>query len=138
MDCIFCKIIKGEIPAVKVYEDNDVLAFLDIHPVSRGHCLVVPKQHAQDVFDMPDNVLEKVAVAGKKIAKSIKENLKADGINFLQSNGALAGQVIFHYHLHIIGRFADDGLKTRGFFGEREQHPTSQELEAIADAIRIS
>lgn len=109
-ECIFCKIIKGEIPCEKIYEDDDTLAFIDIAPVKKGHTLVIPKQHHKDIFDTPDELLEKVIVTGKKVALAVKEAVGADGISFGQSNGKAAGQVIFHLHFHIMPRFNDDGL----------------------------
>lgn len=109
-DCIFCKIIKGEIPCTKVYEDDDLLAFLDIAPVNRGHTLIIPKEHHQDLLDMPEELVKKVAVLAKKIGKAAKETTNADGFNIGQNNGAAAGQAVFHFHLHVIPRFNDDGL----------------------------
>lgn len=113
--CIFCKIIKGEIPATKIYEDDSVFAFLDIQPLTKGHALVIPKQHAENVFDIDNTVLQNIIVAGKKIASDMQKDLGAVGINFLQSNGKKAGQVVFHYHMHIIPRYENDNLKMNAF-----------------------
>ena len=110
MDCIFCKIIKGEIPCYKVYEDEDTLAFLDIQPVNPGHTLVVPKQHFQNLEAIPEDLLAKVMVTVKKVAKTIKDNI-APGYNIQENNDPIAGQVIPHIHWHIIPRQEGDGLR---------------------------
>lgn len=110
-DCIFCKIIKGEIPCEKVYENDKIFAFLDIKPISKGHTLVVPKDHYLDIFDTPEDVLSDLLVKAKKVAKAVMNATKADGINIGMNNKPAAGQVIFHTHLHIIPRFSNDGLK---------------------------
>ncbi len=109
-DCIFCKIINGEIPSYKIYEDDDVYAFLDINPVSCGHTLVVPKEHYCDIFEIPDNLLSKVNIVVKKLSSTIKEKLKCDGINVLQNNGSCAGQTVFHYHVHIQPVYVDSKI----------------------------
>lgn len=109
-DCIFCKIINGEIPSYKIYEDDDVYAFLDINPVSCGHTLVVPKEHYCDIFEIPDDLLSKVNIVVKKLSSRIKEKLKCDGINVLQNNGSCAGQTVFHYHVHIQPVYVDSKI----------------------------
>lgn len=110
-DCLFCKIIKGEIPAVKVYEDDTVLAFLDIHPVNPGHVLIVPKIHSEGLLDADDAVLGQMVVVTKKVATAILQSLGYEAFNLEQNNGPIAGQVIPHLHWHIVPRRADDGLK---------------------------
>ena len=107
-DCIFCKIVKGEIPSFKVYEDEKVFAFEDINPISPGHTLVVPKRHAQDLWEIPDDDLSDVHLASKKIIQAIKEALQPSGVACLQLNGPGANQVVLHYHLHLIPRIAGD------------------------------
>lgn len=107
-DCIFCKIVRGEIPSKKIYEDRDVIAFLDINPANPGHCLVVPKKHSETVFDTDDEVLGKAITVTKKLAADVKEKLGADGVNIVQNNGRHAGQLVSHIHFHIIPRFPDD------------------------------
>lgn len=109
-DCIFCKIIKGEIPCANVYEDKEVIAFLDISPVNPGHTLVVPKKHYETLIDLPDELACKVMKAVKKVVSAVKEAMNADGINILQSNLKPAGQDVFHVHFHIIPRIVGDGL----------------------------
>jgi histidine triad (HIT) family protein len=110
-DCLFCKIIKGEIPASKVYEDENVLAFLDIHPVNSGHTLIVPKKHSEGLLDADDEVLSQMVVVTKKVAAAILRSLGYEAFNLEQNNGPIAGQVIPHLHWHIVPRRADDGLK---------------------------
>jgi histidine triad (HIT) family protein len=108
MDCIFCKIIAGEIPSHKVYEDDAALAFLDINPAQRGHTLVIPKQHAADLLAMPVDALQAVARATQHVAQQLQHVVQPDGVNVVQSNGAAAGQTVFHYHVHLIPRFTND------------------------------
>jgi histidine triad (HIT) family protein len=110
-ECIFCKIIKGEIPCSKIYEDSNVLAFLDIGPVNQGHTLVIPKEHCKDLFDIPDSILKEVIVAIKKIGVAVQSGVGCDGISLSISNGESAGQVVPHAHFHIIPRLKTDGLK---------------------------
>ncbi|HDD45997.1 MAG TPA: HIT family protein [Candidatus Aenigmarchaeota archaeon] len=108
-ECLFCKIVAGQIPAEKVYEDSDVIAFLDINPRNPGHTLVIPKKHFSDLLEMDDEYAMKLFVAVKRIAKAIKDGIKADGISISQSNGRAAGQVVNHMHVHVIPRFFNEG-----------------------------
>jgi histidine triad (HIT) family protein len=103
--CIFCKIAHKEAEASIVYEEADVLAFMDIRPVNEGHTLIIPKQHYKDIFDTPEEVLAATHKLTKKIALAVKKATKADGISIVQQNGAAAGQEIFHLHVHVIPRF---------------------------------
>jgi histidine triad (HIT) family protein len=108
--CIFCKIINKDIPADIVFEDDLVVAFLDIKPVSRGHVLVVPKKHTADVLSATDDVLIDLMPKVKKIAQALVKTVGADGINISANNGAASGQIIFHLHFHLIPRFNNDHL----------------------------
>ena len=110
-DCLFCKIIAGEIPSYKIYEDENTFAFLDINPTNIGHTLVVPKKHSKNIFDIEKNDLNNVYQTSKKIATAIKKSLGADGINIISNNELAAGQLVFHTHIHIIPRFDNDGFK---------------------------
>ena len=110
-DCIFCKIVRGEIPSNKIYEDNLVLAFLDIRPISMGHTLVIPKSHCNDIFDMQEKDASAVMLAVKKVANAVLHGLNAEGVNVLNSNRKTAGQEVFHYHAHVIPRYANDKIK---------------------------
>ena len=109
-DCIFCKITAGEIPSEKVYEDDRVLAFMDIKPVSRGHVLVIPRAHSQDLLSADDETLIDLLPKVKKIAGALIKAVHADAINISSNNGAASGQIIFHLHFHLIPRYQQDGL----------------------------
>jgi histidine triad (HIT) family protein len=111
-DCVFCKIINGEIPANKIYEDEKVLAFLDINPISKGHTLIIPKAHFENIFDIEENNLKEIISTGKKVSMLLKEKLNADGVNLLHASGKDAQQSVFHFHLHIVPRYKEDGLDT--------------------------
>jgi len=108
-DCLFCKIVAGEIPAFKVYEDSDTLAFLDINPATPGHTLVIPRRHSRDIFEVDDASLRAVGATTKRIADKIRSALGAD-VTVLQNNGRAAGQAINHLHVHVIPRRAGDRL----------------------------
>lgn len=111
MDCVFCKIIKGDIPCQKIYEDDKVLAFLDITPVGKGHTLVVPKKHSLDLTEAHDEDLAAAISACRKITKACITGLKAEGVNMHVNTKPVAGQAVMHTHFHIIPRWKDDGLK---------------------------
>jgi histidine triad (HIT) family protein len=110
-NCLFCKIISGEIPAFRVYEDDAVIAFLDIKPVNPGHTLIVPKAHSEGFHDASEETLKQVAIVTQKVAKALVATLGVPAFNIMQNNGAVAGQVIPHLHLHVIPRHSDDGVK---------------------------
>ena len=111
MECIFCKIIKGEIPCQKVYEDSAFIAFLDIAPINHGHILVLPKKHFINFFETPENVLADLIKISKKIAKAMCETLNTDSFNLGVNTNKTAGQLVPHLHFHLIPRFSGDGLK---------------------------
>jgi histidine triad (HIT) family protein len=110
-DCLFCKIVAGEIPATIVDSDERTVAFMDINPANRGHALVVPREHARDLLEIPAADLEACAVAAKRLATRQKERLGADGVNLLNSCGEAAWQTVFHFHVHVIPRYDDDPLR---------------------------
>jgi histidine triad (HIT) family protein len=110
-DCIFCKIVAGELPATIVDEDEDTIAFMDINPATRGHVLVVPRRHAPDLLSIEPNELAAASRAAQRLAARAKERLKADGINVINSCGAAAWQTVFHFHLHVIPRYQGDPLR---------------------------
>ena len=107
-DCIFCKIIKGEIPSHKIYEDEEVLAFLDINPVNLGHSLVIPKEHHKDLLSTPTELASKLIAVVQKITPAILNAVEAESFNLGVNNGEQAGQIVFHTHLHIMPRFSSD------------------------------
>ena len=111
MDCIFCKIVRGELPCQKLYEDATTLAFMDINPGTPGHALVIPKAHAVDVHDVPPDTLADMARTAQKVARAAKEALGCGGVNLVQSSGAVAFQSVFHIHVHVIPRYPDDGVR---------------------------
>ncbi len=110
MDCLFCKIVNGDIPCTKVYENDKVLSFMDINPMSNGHLLVIPKNHGITIDELPESDFLAVMAATKKIAEAVKKALNPDGMNILQLNGKAANQVVPHLHVHIVPRWSDDGL----------------------------
>jgi histidine triad (HIT) family protein len=110
-NCIFCKILAGEIPATIVAEDESTVTFMDINPATRGHVLVIPREHTEDLLSVDPDDLRAVAVASQRQAALAKERLGADGINLVNSCGALAWQTVFHFHMHVIPRYADDPLQ---------------------------
>ena len=107
-NCIFCKILAGEIPSTVVYEDDDFRAILDVNPAARGHVIILPKNHAANIFELPDEDASKIFVVAKKIATAIKKTYPCDGVNILQNNGEASGQTVFHLHVHVIPRFEGD------------------------------
>ncbi len=107
-DCIFCKIAGGEIPAATLYEDQDFRVILDLGPASRGHALILPKEHYANLYEMPEELLGKAASLAKRMGEAMKKALKCDGLNLVQNNGAAAGQTVFHFHIHLIPRYDDD------------------------------
>jgi|SRR5690625_833953 len=133
-DCIFCKIIAGEIPSAKVYEDDDVYAFLDISQVTTGHTLVIPKTHTSDIFETPEDVAAKVFARVPKIANAIKEVYNPKGVNLLNNNGIFAGQSVYHLHIHIIPRYDDnDGFNAQ--WKTRDDQFYLEELQDMAKEI---
>jgi histidine triad (HIT) family protein len=110
-DCLFCKIVAGEIPATRVREDERTIAFMDINPATRGHLLVVPREHSTDLLDIGEDDLAACASAAKELAASVKRKLDADGVNLLNSCGREAWQTVFHFHIHVIPRYAGDPLR---------------------------
>jgi histidine triad (HIT) family protein len=108
-DCVFCKIRDGQIPSMKVFEDDRTLAFMDINPLGPGHCLVIPKAHAASLYEADLEDLHAVIATAQQVARAIREALAPDGLNMLQANGAAAFQSVLHFHLHLIPRWANDG-----------------------------
>jgi len=132
-ECIFCKIVKREIPASIVYEDDVSLAFLDIKPVNPGHTLLIPKEHYKNLYEMPDELLSKTGPNTKKIAIAVKRATEADGINIGMNNDPAAGQLVFHQHTHIIPRFSNDGHKHwKGrLYKEGEEQVIAEKIKSV-------
>ncbi|MDD5086257.1 MAG: HIT family protein [Candidatus Nanoarchaeia archaeon] len=129
-ECIFCKIIKSEIPCNKIYEDEKFFAFLDIAPVNKGHTLVIPKKHYKNLLDMPEEEIKGYMEAVKKVSDAVMKGVDADGISISISNEKAAGQVVMHAHIHVIPRFDDDGLKLwpQGKYEEGESEKTREKI----------
>ncbi|MBW1739977.1 MAG: HIT family protein [Deltaproteobacteria bacterium] len=133
MDCIFCKIVSGEIPSVKLYEDDRVLAFMDINPLNDGHLLIIPKAHAATIHEITEADFLAVMSATRKLAAAVKKALNPEGINLLQLNGKAANQVVPHLHVHIVPRWSGDGVTV----SQWELVPGDMEkIKGIADQIR--
>ncbi|MEI6288077.1 MAG: HIT family protein [bacterium] len=132
-DCIFCKIIAGELPSAKVYEDEDVIVFLDIAPVNPGHTLVVPKKHYADFLELPDDLVIKLILTIKKMAPAVMKGLNVTGFNLGLNNGGVAGQIVDHCHFHIMPRLANDGRQL--WYGQKYE---MGEMEETAQKIRKS
>ena len=130
-DCVFCAIAAGELPCFKVYEDDVVLAYLDINPFSKGHTLVIPKAHTAGLLDTGDDVLAAVLSRVRKVAAHLKEALPCDGFNILQNNGEAAGQTVKHLHFHIVPRLAGEPLAFESRKGDMDA------LGALAARIRL-
>ena len=130
-NCIFCKIVKGEIPSAKIYEDAVTLAFLDIAPVNIGHSLVISKDHFPNIYETPENIMADMMRTAKKISVAIKNNLKADGVNVTMNNDSPAGQIVMHSHIHIIPRSKEDGFgmwQGRRPYKEGEQEEVAKKI----------
>jgi histidine triad (HIT) family protein len=130
-NCIFCKIANGEIPSKAIYEDEDFKVILDLGPATKGHALILPKEHAADLFELPEETAAKAMLLAKKLGKQMKDQLHADGLNLVQNNGEAAGQTVHHFHLHLIPRYENDGQHILWKPGEVSQ----EELEEIKNTI---
>lgn len=132
--CLFCKIVAGDVPSSQVYEDEDLLAFLDINPVQKGHTLLIPKVHSASALDADDRTLALIAPAAKKIALAVIKSVSADGCTISANNGSAAGQEVFHLHWHIIPRFSNAPLSR----WPRGVYESSDERQSIAEKIKQS
>ena len=130
-DCIFCKIANGEIPSKTIYEDDEFRVILDLGPATKGHALILPKNHFADIYELPDETAAKVFILTKKLVKQITDKLHCDGFNVVQNNGEMAGQTVFHFHMHLIPRYRDDAQR----LGWNPKGTTQDELEAIKNTI---
>ncbi len=130
-DCIFCKLANGDIPTNTIYEDSDFRVFLDSSPATKGHCLIVPKEHFDNLEELSDDVASKVFPLARKMMKLLKEKLGWDGFNVVQNNGELAGQTVFHFHTHLIPRYEGDGAS----IAMSHTSPGEGELEKVLEQI---
>ena len=134
-DCIFCKIIRGEIPCFKVLEDADVLALMDVNPIAPGHVLVIPKHHAKDILETPLDCVGKAFAGAGRAARAVQKTLAPDGINILQANGPGAKQSVFHLHVHVIPRGMDDGLSMNRELAPGDMDQIGRLAEQIASNV---
>ena len=132
-DCIFCKIAAGEIPSRKLYEDEDFVVILDLNPTSKGHALIIPKEHYANLYEIDEEVAAKAMKLAKKMALKMTDVLGCDGFNLLQNNGESAGQTIFHFHMHLIPRYSED---SRSMLTFAETSISDEEMDALCDKIK--
>lgn len=130
-NCIFCKIAAGEIPSATIYEDDDFRAILDLGPASKGHALLLPKEHCANLYEIPDELAAKVLPTAKKIVARMTEVLGCDGYNLVQNNGEAAGQTVFHFHLHMIPRWKEDGVGLTWEMGSLKEEDKAEILEKL-------
>ena len=130
-DCIFCKIANGQIPSKTLYEDEDFRVILDLGPAAEGHALILPKEHAANLFELSEEQASKALLVAQKIAVRMKNTLGCDGLNLVQNNGEAAGQTVSHFHIHVIPRYENDGQNINWVPGS----PSQEELEAVCQKI---
>ena len=130
-NCIFCKIANGEIPSRTLYEDQNFRVILDLAPATRGHALILPKEHADNLYELPEEIAAGVLITAKKVAEMMKEKLQCDGLNLIQNNGEAAGQTVNHFHMHVIPRYEGDGQNLTMAGG----NPSAEELDEVKRCI---
>ncbi len=130
-DCIFCKLANGEIPTRTIYEDKDFRVILDNAPATKGHALILPKEHYANLYELPEDVAAQVFVLAKRLMADMTKKLGCDGFNLVQNNGETAGQTVFHFHMHLIPRYKDDGQ----LIGWKPTSPTDEEMNEIKNAL---
>ncbi len=131
-NCIFCKLANGEIPTNSIYENDMFNVILDNGPATKGHCLILPKEHYANLFELPDETAAEAMKLAKELAAKIKDKLSADGVNLVQNNGAAAGQTVNHFHLHIIPRYENDGQHILW----KPTEPSAEELKALCEELK--
>jgi histidine triad (HIT) family protein len=131
-DCIFCKIVAGELPSERVQEDEHTVAFMDINPWTRGHALVVPRNHSPNLYEVAEDDLRRTSSAAKRLALRMRERLRCDGVNLLNASEPAAWQTVFHFHMHVIPRYQDDPLK----LPVQPQQAEPAELAEVAAELR--
>ena len=131
-NCIFCKIANGEIPSRTIEENDMFRVVLDVGPATRGHALILPKEHYRNLYDLPDEMAAEAVKMAKKVALKMKEKLNCDGVNIVQNNEESAGQTVFHFHMHVIPRYANDGQ----VIGWKPGQPTAEEMDEVLEALK--
>jgi histidine triad (HIT) family protein len=134
-NCIFCRIINGEIPSNTIYEDDLFKVILDVNPASKGHALILPKEHYANIYEIDEQVAGKAFLLAKKLASRMTEVLKCDGFNILQNNGEVAGQTVFHFHMHLIPRYSN--AKNTDILKWEHEEYTAEELSDICRALKV-
>ena len=134
-DCIFCKIANGEIPSKTLYEDDDFRVILDLAPATKGHALILPKEHAANLYELPEELAGKVLGVAKKVATKMQEKLQCDGLNLVQNNGEVAGQTMFHFHMHLIPRYKD--MDNTNLLKCMPGEADAEEIKALAEALKV-
>lgn len=130
-NCIFCKLANGEIPTRSIYEDNDFNVILDMSPATKGHALILPKDHYKNLYELPEDTAAKAMVLAKKMAITMTEKLHCDGFNIVQNNNEVAGQTVFHFHMHLIPRYQDDAQEILW----NPTSPSAEELDQVKDTL---
>ena len=133
-DCVFCKIVAGQIPSTKVHEDGLTLAFMDIGEVNPGHVLVAVKPHVENIYDLNDTLAAAVFRTAARVARALQKAYTPEGVTLYQANGSAAGQTVFHFHLHLVPRYAQDGMR----LAWRAKNPPREQLEANAAKLRAA
>lgn len=131
-DCILCKIANGEIPSATVYEDSICRVILDVNPANKGHALIIPKEHFDNIYSMDAETAAKIFTIATEVAKAQKAELNPDGLNILQNNGEAAGQTVFHFHMHLVPRYIKDNVTMTWIPGKAD----TEELSALSKALR--
>lgn len=131
VNCIFCKLAEGEIPTATLYENDDFRVILDLNPASRGHALIIPKEHYRNLFDLDDDLAAKAMILAKKMILKLKDVLGCDGYNIVQNNEEAAGQTVFHFHMHLIPRYKDDGVGLGWKLGELSEEDKEEILNKM-------
>lgn len=130
-NCIFCKLANGVFPTNSIYEDEDFNVILDAGPATRGHALILPKEHYKNIYELPEDIAAKAFVLAKKLATVMTDKLGADGFNIVQNNNEVAGQTVFHFHMHLIPRYKDDNQKILWEPGELSDEAAKEIMEAL-------
>ena len=132
-DCIFCKLANGVFPTNSIYEDDTFNVILDVGPATKGHALILPKEHYDNLYELPDETAGKAMILARKLGAEMVKRLNADGLNVVQNNGETAGQTVMHYHLHLIPRYKNDGQHILW----QPSEPSKEELEEIRDILKM-
>ena len=135
-NCIFCKIIAGEIPSRTIYEDEHFKVILDANPASKGHALILPKEHCANIYEISEELLSKAVKLAKKLAAHMTKLLNCDGFNLLQNNGEVAGQTVFHFHMHLIPRYV--GMKNKDLLNWTHEEFTDSEQDEISEKLKMN